>query len=99
MVNSVLLAGQYSVVALNRGADDGLERGSVLTVDKAGEPVQDNCVLIDGRSDCHSWRRNVQLPAEQSGNLLVFKTYPHLSYALVMRATDPIQIGDIIHGP
>ena len=52
VVDNVLLAGQYDVVALNRGSQDGLDRGTVLTIDMAGEKVDDHCAKIDGVSTC-----------------------------------------------
>jgi LysM repeat protein len=98
VVDNVLLAGQYEVVALNRGSQDGLERGSVLTVDLAGQQVDDHCAKINGESTCwvpHSER----MPDESSGTLLVFKTYDRMSYALILSDTVPINIGDRVRNP
>jgi LysM repeat protein len=98
VVDNVLLAGQYEVVAVNRGSQDGLNRGTVLTVDMAGEKVSDHCAKIDGESTCwlpHSER----LPDESSGTLLVFKTYERMSYALIFSDTVPINIGDRVRNP
>jgi LysM repeat protein len=98
VVDNVLLAGQYEVVALNRGSQDGLDRGTVLTVDLAGERISDHCAKIDGQSTCwvpHSER----LPDESSGTLLVFKTYERMSYALIFSDTVPINIGDRVRNP
>jgi hypothetical protein len=96
--DNVLLAGQYDVVALNRGSQDGLDRGSVLTIDMAGEKVDDHCAKIDGVSDC--WvSHGLQLPDEHTGTLLVFKTYERMSYALILNDTLPINVGDKVHNP
>jgi LysM repeat protein len=96
--DNVLLAGQYDVVALNRGSQDGLDRGSVLTIDLAGERVADHCAKIDGVSTC--WvSHSAQLPNESTGTLLVFKTYERMSYALILNDTLPINVGDIVHNP
>ncbi|MGH8230357.1 MAG: LysM peptidoglycan-binding domain-containing protein [Steroidobacteraceae bacterium] len=98
VVNNVLLAGQYEVVALNRGSQDGLDRGTVLTVDLAGDKVSDHCAKINGESSC--WvPHGVQLPAEPSGTLLVFKAYERMSYALILSDTAPINIGDRVRNP
>jgi hypothetical protein len=98
VVDNVLLAGQYEVVALNRGSADGLDRGTVLTVDMAGEEISDHCAKIDGESTCWLPHR-VQLPAESTGTLLVFKTYERMSYALIFNDTVPINIGDRVRNP
>ena len=98
VVDNVLLAGQYEVVALNRGSQDGLDRGTVLTVDLAGDTVSDTCAKIDGESTC--WTpHSVRLPDESSGTLLVFKTYERMSYALIFSDTVPINIGDRVRNP
>lgn len=98
VVDNVLLAGQYEVVALNRGSQDGLERGSVLTVDQAGPWTDDHCAKIDGNSTC--WlHHSLQLPSESAGTLLVFKTYERMSYALILSDTVPINIGDRVRNP
>jgi hypothetical protein len=98
VVDNVLLAGQYEVVALNRGSADGLDRGTVLTVDMAGDEISDHCAKIDGESTC--WLpHHVQLPAESTGTLLVFKTYERMSYALIFNDTVPINIGDRVRNP
>jgi LysM repeat protein len=98
VVDNVLLAGQYEVVALNRGSQDGLDRGTVLTVDLAGDKISDTCAKIDGETTC--WTpHHVRLPDESSGTLLVFKTYERMSYALIFSDTVPINIGDRVRNP
>ncbi|HEX2792028.1 MAG TPA: LysM peptidoglycan-binding domain-containing protein [Steroidobacteraceae bacterium] len=98
VVDNVLLAGQYDVVALNRGSQDGLDRGSVLTIDQAGPRVDDHCAKMDGESSC--WiSHGVRLPDESVGTLLVFKTYERMSYALILSDTVPVNVGDHIRNP
>jgi LysM domain-containing protein len=41
----------------------------------------------------------VRLPDERNGVLLVFRVFDRLSYALVMRSTRPIYVGDAIQTP
>jgi LysM domain len=98
VVDNVLLAGQYDVVALNRGSQDGLDRGSVLTVDQVGARLDDHCAKINGESSC--WvSHSMQLPNESAGTLLVFKTYERMSYALILSDTVPINVGDHVRNP
>lgn len=98
------LAGQYDIVVLNRGSDAGLEIGNVLEVDQAGEVVHDTHGAHGGLlrhfgSMGDSLAPRVRLPDERSGTLLVFKTYPQLSFALIVGASDTIKVGDIVHNP
>ena len=98
VVDNVLLAGQWEVVALNRGSRDGLERGTVLSAERAGARVIDRCARIEDASTC--WRHpGLDLPPQTSGTLLVFKTYEQMSYALIMVETDPIQVHDHVRNP
>jgi LysM repeat protein len=84
------VAGQYDVVALNRGSRDGLDRGTVLIAEEADAKADDQCAHIKDFSTCLR-HPSVMLPSENAGTLLVFKTYEQMSYALVLHDTVPIQ--------
>ena len=98
VVNGVLLAGQYQVVAINRGSVHGLEPGHVLRVNEAPKSVHDGCARIQGEATCVRFG-SVHLPAEAAGSLLVFRVYEHVSYALVASETSPLSIGDHVVNP
>ena len=38
-------------------------------------------------------------PLERAGVLMVFRTFQHLSYALVLEVTQPIAVGDRVVNP
>jgi hypothetical protein len=97
IVNGVLLAGQYQVVALNRGTSQGVELGQVLLAQESQREVEDRCARIAGRGTCK--HGTAKLPIETAGHLLVFKTFTHMSYALVLDETAPIRIGDHVTSP
>ncbi len=88
VVGGVTQIGQYQVVVTNRGSDDGLSMGDVLTVYQAGQVVRDR--VKGGR---------VKLPDEQAGTVMIFKTYDRISYGLVMEATQAIHIHDAVRNP
>jgi LysM repeat protein len=98
VVDNVLLAGQDQVVAINRGSDDGLERGHVLTVDQAPITVKDPCAMIENSSTCYV-HPSVTLPTDVAGTMLVFRTFAHMSYALILNDTVPMQVGDHVRTP
>jgi hypothetical protein len=98
VVNNVLLAGEYEIAALNRGSDDGLDRGTVLTIDEAQQVTDDHCAYIDGSSTCFAGH-STRLPAETEGSVLVFKTYQKMSYGLILATTEPIHISDRVRNP
>jgi hypothetical protein len=89
--DAVALIGQNQVVVLNRGAADGVENGHVMAILKAGRRLED-------RSEPRE-RAEIQLPDERSGLLMVFRTFEHLSYALVLEITDTVMIGDRVTNP
>jgi len=88
VVGGVTQIGQYQVVVMNRGSNNGLSVGDVLSVFKAGEVVKDR--FRGGK---------VKLPDEGAGTVMVFKTYDRISYGLVMEATDAIHIHDAVRNP
>ncbi|HBS41135.1 MAG TPA: peptidoglycan-binding protein [Oceanospirillales bacterium] len=88
VTNGVVSVGQFDVVALNRGARDGLETGHVMLVKKAGDKVYDPVT-----------RKKIRLPSEESGRMMVFRVFDKMSYALIMSATSPLQVGDLFESP
>ena len=78
--------GQYQVIVLDRGARNGLEKGHVLSIYQTGDTILDP-VTAD-RKD------TVKLPDEHAGEAMVFKVFEKVSYAIVMKATKAIHIGD-----
>jgi hypothetical protein len=104
VVDGTVLIGQYQVVAINRGARDGIANGTVLAIDRAGDRVRDT--YANGASFTRktqdlgtSFARRVKLPDERVGTLLVFKTFNRVAYALILGATDTIEIQDVVHNP
>jgi hypothetical protein len=63
----------------------------VLSIMKYGRQLQD-------RSE-PSERANMKLPDERNGLMMVFRTFEHMSYALVLEITDTVQIGDRVLNP
>ena len=92
VLGGVSQIGQYQVVVLDRGSDTGLDPGTVLGIYRKGEKVADP-YSFDGLSG------SVKLPEERSGTLMVFRTFPKVSYALVMQARREIHILDVVHNP
>ena len=103
VVDGTDLVGQYEVVAINRGAHHGLEPGSVLAIDTAGDTVLDlyrgGKNIGDTSGAGTSFAPKVKLPDERSGTALVFKVFDRVSYALIVGASDTIRTGDVVHNP
>jgi hypothetical protein len=80
--------GHLDVVAVNRGAREGLKDGNVLEISKRGEMVVDP---VTGE--------RVRLPSTRAGMLMVFRTFEKMSYGLVLHATQPLAVMDTVANP
>ncbi len=83
--------GTQSVVTLNSGARQGLEVGHVLALLETGPTIRDR--TSDRR------REYVKLPDERIGHMFVFRVFDEISYALVLRVTKPVSVGDRFVAP
>lgn len=82
--------GRNAVVALNRGARDGLEVGHVLAILRNGGERE---VRIDGEKTL------IRLPNERYGLVFVFRVFDRISYAMVMDVGRPVVVADIVTNP
>lgn len=89
MQPGVEMVGAMDVVVIDMGLEDGAEAGDVLNIYKKGDVVKDP--LRNNKS--------VKLPDEMGGNLMIFRTFKRLSYALVMDAQTVLRVGDITKSP
>jgi hypothetical protein len=81
-------AGALDVVAINRGARDGLQAGDTLAIFKRGDITKDRVA-----------EEQIQLPDERVGLLMVFYTYEKMSFGLVMEADRQVDVGDLLSNP
>lgn len=108
VIDGVSEIGNYQVVVISAGANEGLESGNVLAVYQSGEVVRDT---VPART---ASRKNpyleyfgapktrgerVVLPEEFAGIIVVFRTFEKVSYALVMDTERPIHIYDTVTNP
>jgi LysM repeat protein len=99
VTDGVSTIGQYQVVAINRGARDGLAPGNILGVFHAGALVADTAKKGFLAGTSNMFGEKVRLPDEPSGTFMVFKTYDRMSYGLIMEAKDIIQVMDRVGNP
>lgn len=78
-------AGQNHIVTLNRGQRDGIERGHILAVWRAGRDAVDRTSAD---------KAPLRLPDERQGLMFVFRVFERVSYALVLNVQEPIRAGD-----
>ncbi|HET8701004.1 MAG TPA: LysM domain-containing protein [Nitrococcus sp.] len=90
VMGGVSQIGQYNVVAINRGETQGLKPGDVLLVYTPGRQV------VDRFDDAHE---QVALPDERAGEMIVFRTFPRMSFGLIMEATRAMSVRDLVRSP
>jgi hypothetical protein len=91
VLGGVSQIGRYNVVVIDRGSNDGVLPGYELDIYKRGRVARDPYSVI--QNDV------VKLPDEFAGTLMVFRPFEHLSYALVMKATQAIHVLDKVQTP
>jgi len=100
------------VVVLNRGVREGVEVGSVFAVYRAGKTVVPRDLPTLSSNDAarakvelvYSQQRADQLkplklPDERYGLVFVFRVFEKVSYALIMNASRPVNLLDVVRAP
>jgi len=142
VVDGVSQIGQYQIVVLNKGGNDGLDQGTVLAIFQSGAMVRDRIgtepdektrkrqeqeheagrihfqhedsgaidsalthIVNDVRENWHALTKrryggvDVELPEERIGELMVFRSFDRISYALIMQISRPVHIHDSVRNP
>lgn len=92
VVEGVSRIGQFQIVVINKGKEEGMEKGHVMAIMETGKLIDDK--LNDSDRD-----DEVRLPTELSGYLLLFRIFDKVSYALIMKANREISLLDIVTNP
>jgi hypothetical protein len=82
--------GRLSIVAINRGSEDGVEVGHVLALER-------NRVVE--RRDENDRKESIAIPPTRFGLIFVFRAFEHVSYALTVQAGGLIEPGDFVRTP
>ena len=85
----VASAGQNQIISINRGKNDGLNLGTVLTLYNYGKVIKD-------KTDAN---KSIKLPDEPIGDLFIFRTFSNISYGLIMQVKDIVKVGDAARSP
>ena len=80
--------GRNDVVAVNRGAENGLRVGDILAIYKSGAIARDR-----------ERNERVILPNERAGLMMIFRIFARMSYGLILRTEEPLRVGDAVTNP
>ena len=83
---------KFQVAVINKGDRDGLETGNLLATYGKGEHIKDKYDR-SGKSD------EIDLPAQRSGLMMIFRTFDHVSYGLILESTRVIHNHDYVKTP
>ncbi|HZP64834.1 MAG TPA: LysM domain-containing protein [Rudaea sp.] len=99
--DALAAAGRLQVIALSSGALQGVENGQVYSIFSPGDVVHDETDYpeLSVRSFVHPNDSEVQLPEEYVGHVMVFRTFDHVSYGLIMDGIRPVHLGDRLYEP
>ncbi|MEJ2059875.1 MAG: LysM domain-containing protein [Gammaproteobacteria bacterium] len=92
LFDAISMVGRNQIVVLNLGRRNDVNRGAVFAVYQGGRTVRDPLATTAAT-------REVKLPEEKVGVVMVFKVFNKISYALVMESTKPIVEGDAVTNP
>jgi len=95
-------AGHYQIVAINLGEADGVAAGHVFSVFRPGETIRDqqgypphSRVALENLD-----KRYVELPREYAGQVMVFRPFERVSYAIVLEGSgNAIRVDDRLDHP
>ncbi|MEM6987226.1 MAG: LysM domain-containing protein, partial [Pseudomonadota bacterium] len=87
LVDALSKAGQYQIIVFNRGAQDGIEAGSMV------ELVGRSRTLLDKTLN-PKVPEAVNLPKPRKGVAIVFQSFDWVSYAMILEAKMPIDLYD-----
>ncbi|MDA3912907.1 LysM peptidoglycan-binding domain-containing protein [Oleiagrimonas sp.] len=89
-------AGRREVVALSIGRADGVNNGQTYSIYEPGKTIHDDVASSSMR---RSFGEHVKLPSEYVGHVMVFRTFDHVSYGLIMDDIRPVRMGDKLKLP
>ena len=99
--NAMFRSGKWQIVAISRGSSDGVTIGDVFDVNRPERQVRDD--VMHPKNDLKTFFRpskaNVTLPEEFLANIMIFKTFEHISYALIVDGNRPVKLFDLVRAP
>ena len=96
LTDALAAAGPREVVALSIGSSQGVNNGQTYSIFQPGDTVHDDVASSSLRRGVG---KEVTLPPEFVGHVMVFRTFDNVSYGLVMDGIRPVEVGDSLRMP
>ncbi len=99
--NAIFRAGKRQVVAINRGSRHGIQVGDVFQVNRPEKTIRDEVKHPKGdfKALIKPSEAQVTLPEESVGHVMVFRTTPYISYAIVTEGKRGVKLYDYVRTP
>lgn len=93
--------GRYQVVGVSFGSAEGVENGQVYSIFHTNDKAKDSTDYPTGSSErfFHNSEADVFLPREYVGHVMIFRTFDHVSYGLIMDGIRPVHVADRLYEP
>jgi len=98
--------GKLEVVMINRGNEHAVEQGDIVSVKRTSPGViETSSGPVYSQSASRGNRMaslnnsDYNMPEEVVGEMMVFKVYEQVSFALVLRSSKPLRLHDIVTSP
>jgi hypothetical protein len=97
---------KFDVVMINKGKNQAVQAGDVLTVNRKSPAVIETDDGPKYASDTSRWNRmanesnsDYDMPAEAIGQVMVFRVYDKVSMALILHSEKPLRVLDGVAAP
>ncbi|MEW6984172.1 LysM peptidoglycan-binding domain-containing protein [Colwelliaceae bacterium 6471] len=98
--------GKLEVVMINRGKEQSVKPGDVLSVSRKSPGVIETGGAPIYSKDASRWNKlanennsDYDMPEEPLGNMMVFKVYDKVSMALILNSQKPLRLDDVVTAP
>lgn len=98
--------GKLEVVMINRGAEDSVKVGDVMSIQRKSPAVVETKDSPEYKATASRWLRltsggeaEYDMPEEALGEVMIFKVYDNASMALILRTNKPARLLDIVTAP
>jgi len=99
--NAIFRSGKWQIIALSRGLSSGISTGDVFEIFRPERIVRDN--VMHPKGDIKTFftpsKAKVELPAEYLANVMVFKAFDKISYAIIVEGDRPVKLYDYVRLP
>lgn len=92
MERGISQAGKLDIVAVNLGKKQLMEQGHILAIFRKGEKIKD-------RFAQPKTEKNLTLPQERAGLVLIFQVFDKMSLGIILEADRGVTLQDIVRTP